>query len=115
MEPDGRIADRADALRRHDGRDGLTLITVPRSLAIAGLLGVVWLASRWQGWQAGRVAAVAAMLCYLWAHGRPRFQSTVTDDLTIRVGGLLLVAGLVVALLGDRTSRHARRHGSTGP
>lgn len=86
---------------------GLMLVPAGRPFAYVGLLTAVWLVARRGGWDFGRTGAMAAALVYLWAHGRPRFEPTVTDQLTIRSSLVLLLLGLAAAWLADRRHRVA--------
>ena len=79
----------------------VALVVAPRWFAWTALLALpaafAWVVSR----SAGIVAALSAATLYLLAHGRPRFASTVTDPLTIRLAFLLGLLGAGAAVLAD--------------
>jgi hypothetical protein len=49
----------------------------------------------------GITAAAVSALLYAWAHGNPRFSSTVTDQWTIRWSFLLGMLGVLGACVAD--------------
>jgi hypothetical protein len=57
----------------------------------------------------GVLAAASGALLYLWVHGEPRFQNTVTDHGTIRAAFALGLAGMVGAVVGNWRRRVNRR------
>jgi hypothetical protein len=83
----------------------LALIPAGRAAAWFGLLAVAALLGRLVSRECGIAAAVTGGLLYLWAHGQPRFASTVEDAWTIRLGFLLAGLGALAAVLGDAYRR----------
>jgi hypothetical protein len=90
----------------------LVLLPAPRVVAWTALL----LVATAIGWRAGSapgvVSAVTACFSYLFAHGRPRFASTISDPVTIRAGFVLGILGAVCAVAADWRARTA--HPATG-
>jgi hypothetical protein len=77
----------------------LTLIPVPRAIAWFVLLAVPALLGHSVSRTAGITAAGCAGMLFMWAHGRPRFASTVTDPSIVRASFLLVVAGVAVTFV----------------
>jgi hypothetical protein len=75
----------------------LTLIPVPRAIAWVVLLMVPAVLGHSLSRTAGITAAGCAGMLFMWAHGRPRFASTVTDASIVRASFSLVVAGVAVA------------------
>jgi hypothetical protein len=73
------------------------LVPAPRWAAWMALLALPALVARRSTRSAGMTAAATAGMLYLAAHGRPRFATTVTDQLTIRLSFLLCILGAVGA------------------
>ena len=77
------------------------LIPVGSAIAWFGLLAMAGALGRIAGRGCGTTAAITAGLLYMWAHGHPRFASTITDQWAIRFGFLLGALGAVAAALAD--------------
>jgi hypothetical protein len=89
----------------------LTLIPVPRAIAWIVLLAVPAVLGHSVSRTAGITAAGCAGMLFMWAHGRPRFASTVTDPSILRASFLLVVAGVAVTFVARwwRDTRDAER------
>jgi hypothetical protein len=73
------------------------LVPAPRWAAWTALVTLPALVASRSTRSAGMTAAATAGMLYLVAHGRPRFATTVTDQLTIRMSFLLGILGAVSA------------------
>jgi hypothetical protein len=71
----------------------LALVAAPRTVAWPILLALAIAMGGLVSRTAGLTAAVAGGLLYMWAHGQPRFSSTITDQTAIRLGFLLIALG----------------------
>jgi hypothetical protein len=85
----------------------LALVPAPRWAAWAVLAALPPLVASRVTRSAGFTAAVTAGMLYLVAHGRPRFTTVVTDQLTIRMSFILAAVGAAGALAAA-TSRDDR-------
>jgi hypothetical protein len=93
-------------------------LPAPRYVAWVALFAVTAEIGRRVSRSAGMFSAAIASLAYMFAHGRPRFASTVTDQLTIRASFLLGILGVTAAVVADwrahrAPAEHARRSGSS--
>jgi hypothetical protein len=88
-----------------------TLVAVPRPIAWVTLAVLPPIFGRLVGRTSGLTASVMSGLAYLFAHGRPRFESTITDRLTIRAGLLLcLLSTLLVLVVRPRERQRISEH-----
>jgi hypothetical protein len=85
------------------------LVPAPRWAAWIALVVLPALVARVSTRSAGMTAAATAGMLYLVAHGRPRFVTTVTDQLTIRMSFLLGILGAAgVAMASWQRQRDGR-------
>jgi hypothetical protein len=89
----------------------VALIPLPRPFAWLTLSVVPFVLASHLGRASGITGAVTSVVLLLWAHGDPRFTTTVTNQSTIRWAFLLGLAGVFAAYVGA-----ARRDGGArGP
>jgi hypothetical protein len=79
----------------------LALVPLPRLVAWVALLLLPGLLGYHVARPCGITAAVTSTVLFLWAHGDPRFASTVTDPWTIRCSFFLGILGALGACAGD--------------
>ena len=84
----------------------LLLVPAGRPVAWLALVATAALVGRVLGHDVGTAGGMSAGLAYMWAHGSPRFATTIDDPWTIRFGWLLMAAG------GPGRARRFRRPAS---
>jgi hypothetical protein len=93
---------------------GLAMVPLPRLIVWIALAAVPGVLGYYVTRPCGIAAAATSCLLYLWAHGDPRFASTITDQWTIRCAFLLALVGALGACAGDWRRRAATSLSASG-